>query len=260
MLRSLVGSEMCIRDSACSMCDRCSEKQEPRDSPSSCQDAVVPANAGELSNPDVYHLGVPNALRVIKQEQPVAAAMAPLRAEFECVCEEVMRSDYETIVSQPNQLQVQVREDEGTGLLILKTTDIVPGARASELFRILSDVKLRLRWETKFLGWAKQVEDLAETPGYVKGENEVLLYRYPGNVMMKGRELLDRRTTWKDEERQLYLWVHAEAQGIEHDKTTRKGTVRGRTIYQLNMCYGVPGGAAVYPCILTDPKLSLIHI
>jgi len=171
---------------------------------------------------------------------------APLHTELQAAIREASMSAQYTGMIQTELLECGVREDSESGLLIVRTVDTVVGASAEQLFNLTHDTTLRNKWESEFLSRTKKVTKVATA-----GEDTWLL-QYPGSFVVKGREFVDRRVTHSDSSRQQHVWVS----GAAPDGTVAraKGFVRGETVFQINVVYAVPEGAAHLMILLCNPK------
>merc|ERR1712166_761845 len=197
-----------------------------------------------------YTCGLAAALEAAS-ERGDAAVFEPLRTEFERAMLELGATGFEEIVNT-GELVVSAKTDPETGFLILKTVDMVPNSTVEELFRLTYEVETRAEWEkaTKFTD--KRCHKIAET---VPGEDETYLFQYPGMLFVKGREFLDRRICFRDVARKLYVTISGVA--TTPDVAVDKKFIRGDTIFQANIVYETPEGAAHALIVLGNPKGSL---
>ena len=68
------------------------------------------------------------------------------------------------LISESEELKVETCEVEGSKLLMLKTVDEVVGADPQQLFKLVTDVPLRVKWEAEFAKATKIVKLVEGTP------------------------------------------------------------------------------------------------
>lgn len=192
--------------------------------------------------------GIASMLEAL-QANGVRTLFEPLVNEFDQVLRETKSHEYEPVLDSPD-LKIAERRNEESGLLVMKVLNIVPGATVDKLCRLIQDPTLREGWESKHSSSGVTVSVV-----HVENkEDETHLFQYPGVLFSKGREFLDRRITYRHSSGQLVVTLSGA--GVV-DCPVNKKYIRGTTMFQLDVWYAIPGGAARYLCILADPKGTL---
>jgi len=194
--------------------------------------------------------GVIAALEAMKLRGD-ADIFEPLRAEFERAIVELTEGEFESLVNN-RDLKVECKGDPTSGLVIIKSIDLVPGADPEELFWLTHDVERRAAWEKKSKFSTKSCSLLDERVG---GTDQTWLFQYPGVFFVKGREFVDRRIISRDPDRKLWVCVMGAGQSAAAKESS--SYVRGETCFQVSVVYQTPTGAAHFLIILSDPKGSI---
>lgn len=216
--------------------------------PSSHPPSSHPPRRAPQEPPDVLYThkhGLAAALEGLQQRLG-PTYFEPLQTELQAAIREAGMSSQYAAMIDTELLECGVREDSESGLLIVRTVDTVVGASTKQLFNLTHDTALRNKWESELLSRTKKVTKVATA-----GEDTWLL-QYPGSFVVKGREFVDRTVTHSDSSRQQHVWVS----GAAPDGTVAraKGFVRGETVFQINVVYAVPEGAAHLMILLCNPK------
>lgn len=233
--------------------EQIAQKKSPR--PSTEQREGIPllvegfAEEWDFDDPLFTHgNGIANMLETL-HERGVGSSFEPLAEEFEKVLLEARSHQYEPVLDSPD-LKIAERKDEESGLLVMKVLNIVPGATVHRLCTIIHDVKLREQWEKKHTSSGLSATLVCTN----SPDDQTYLLQYPGVLFSKGREFLDRRITYRHPKGHLVVQLSGagDAECPENNKF-----IRAVTVFQLDVWYATPEGAARYMCILGDPKGTL---
>jgi hypothetical protein len=174
----------------------------------------------------VHEHGVGAALRAV-QQQAGAGYFASLQSEWERVLLECTdQNGYDQFVSTL-ELTVEGKVDVASGLLIIKTLDVVCGATACELARLTQDVQCRVDWEKQMRYCPDKSLELLEV---ISEQESVVRLVYPGMLFVPAREFIDRRVVYRHDAAQLHVCLCGDAN--YQVEPSSSACVRAQTIFQ----------------------------
>jgi len=235
------------------------QQQLEKERRSTLEEAKLPTRRLTAEEAKSAHLSAISGLLVDLHQSGNTSVLNQLQPQFDRIVKEFAAMDYDELVSGEGML-VETKADLETKMPICRTRYLLPGSKMEELLQLFHDVKQRGAWEAKYKVGKKKIQILQQTDEPDSADEHdsltmtnVVLFTFPGKMMVSGREFLDRRVSISVPSQKVYVCIAGAALDME-EVALADGLVRGETVFEATVIIQTPEGAVVYSINLSDPK------